>query len=98
MMLRANDRLAIKSLAQNVAILQLAWTQIGKWSQGYAGEGVLHDDSITKQVEGFLETGRLVMEAIQHDVQAYDDDRLGVSKHYNFIWNEKSLRGHQNRV
>lgn len=38
------------------------------------------------------------MEAIQHDVQAYDDDRLGVSKHYKFIWNEKSLRGHQNRV
>lgn len=83
-MLRANDRLALKSLAQNVAILQLAWTQIGKWSQGYAGEESLHDDSITKQVEGFLETGSLVMEAIQHDVQAYDDYRLGVFKTLHF--------------
>lgn len=93
-----NAKLAIKSLAQNLDILQLAWTQIGEWFQRYAEEESLHDDSLMKRVEGFLETGTLVMEALQHDVQAYDVDHLSFAQRSRLIWNESSLQGHQSRI
>ncbi|CAD6589931.1 MAG: hypothetical protein ASARMPRED_004323 [Alectoria sarmentosa] len=93
-----NAKLAIKSLAQNLDILQLSWTQIGEWFQRYAEEESLHDDSLMKRVEGFLETGTLVMEALQHDVQAYDVDHLSFAQRSRLIWNESSLQGHQSRI
>ena len=90
-----NAKLAIKSLAQNLDILQLAWTQIGDWIQAEDG---LHDDSLTKRVEGFLETGTLVIEALQQDVQAYNFGDICFSQRTRFVWNENSLHAHQSRL
>lgn len=70
---------------------------IGEWFQGYAEES-LRDDGLKKRVEGFLETGKLVMEALQHDLQAYDIDHLGFSQCSKLVWNETSLQGHQSRI
>lgn len=92
-----NAKLAFKSLAQNLDILQLAWTQIGDWMQLAENEN-LRDDSLTKRVVGFWETGTMVMEALQHDLQAYDTDQLSISQRTKLIWNENSFQGHQNRI
>ena len=90
-----NAKLAIKSLAQNLDILQLSWTRIGQWFQERFEEESLHDDSLTKRVEEFLETGSLVMEALQRDLEAYNVDHLSHSNRSKFIWNEATLQGHQ---
>lgn len=58
----------------------------------------LRDDSLTKRVVGFWETGTMVMEALQHDLQAYDTDQLSISQLTKLIWNENSFQGHQNRI
>ena len=92
-----NAKLTVKSLTQNLDILQLAWTQIGEWYQEQF-EKSLHDDSLTRRVEGFLETGNLVMEALQHDLQAYNVDHLSFSKRSKLIWNETTLQGHKSRI
>ena len=93
-----NAQLAIKSLAQNLDILQLAWNQIGEWLQERRGERTSHADSLRKRVEGFLETGNLVMAALQHDLQGYDVDHLNFLQRSKSIWNESVLQGHQSRI
>lgn len=92
-----NAKLTIKSLAQNLNILQLAWTQIGDWMKLAENENV-NDDSLTTRVQGFWETGILVMEALQHDLQAYDTDQLNILQRTKMIWNETSFQSHQNRI
>ena len=49
-------------------------------------------------MEGFLETGNLVIEALQHDFQAYNVDHLSFSKRSKLIWNETNLQGHKSRI
>ena len=93
-----NAKLAVKSLIQNLDILQLSWTQIGVWFRERFENDSLHDVSLTRQVEGFLETGSLVMEALQHDLQAYNVDHLNFSTRSKLIWNETTLQNHQSRI
>ena len=92
-----NAKLTLKSLAQNLHVLQLAWNQIGEWLDGHTEEN-LRDDNLTKRVQGFWETGTMVMEALQHDLEAYDVDHLNFSQRLKSIWNENSLQGHQSRI
>ena len=92
-----NAKLAIKSLSQNLDILELAWTQIGEWYQEQSEDG-LHDKSLTKRVQGFLETGMLVIEALQHDLESYNIDDIGFAQRTRFIWNETSLQAHGSRI
>ena len=93
-----NATLDIKSLAQNLDMLQLSWTEIGEWFQHRFEEEGLHDDSLRKRVEGFLENGTLVMEALQHDLHGYNVDHLSFIQRSKSIWNEVSLQGHQSRI
>lgn len=93
-----NAGLTIRSLTQNLDILQLIWTQIGEWFQERGVEESLYDDSLTKRVEMFLETGNSVMGVLQHDLEAYNVNHLSFSKRSKFIWNETTLQGHQSRI
>lgn len=91
-------KLAVKSLAQNLDILQLSWTQIGEWLQNQFEKDNSYNVSFRNRVEGFLEIGTLVMEALQHDLQAYDIDHLSFIQRSQLIWNESSLQAHQSRI
>lgn len=93
-----NARLAIKSLAQNLDILQLTWTQIGHWFEAYAKDGTMGDNESVKRVQGFLETGTLVMEALEEDMRPYDAENLNFTQRSKLIWNENTLQGHQIRI
>ena len=93
-----NAKLTIKSLIQNLDILQLSWTQIGVWFRERFENDSLHDVDLAKRVAGFLETGSLIMEALQHDLQAYNVNHLNFSTRSKLIWNETTLQNHQGRI
>ena len=93
-----NAKLTVKSLTQNLDILQLSWTQIGAWFRDRFENDILHDVDLTRRVEGFLETGSLVMEALQHDLQVYNVNNLNFPTRSKLIWNETTLQNHQSRI
>lgn len=93
-----NAKLTVKSLTQNLDILQLTWNQIGQWFETYGEDGSLQDNDLIRRVAFFLETGTLVMEAFEQDLLAYDVDNLSFMKRSKLIWNENTLQGHQIRL
>ena len=93
-----NAKLTLKSLAHNLEILQLTWNQIGQWFEARAEDVSLYDDDLIKQVNGFLETGTLVMDALERDLLAYDIKDLNFGQRSKFIWNEMTLQAHQVRI
>ena len=93
-----NAELTIKSLAQNLEILQLTWIQIGHWFEACTEDRNLCDHDLTKRVTGFLETGTLVMEALGKDLVAYDIENLNFAQRSKLIWNENIMQGHQIRI
>ena len=93
-----NVKLATKSLAQNLDILQLTWSQIGQWFEAHVDDGSLRDNDLVKRVRSFLETGTLVMEALEQDLLEYDVENLNFAQRSKLIWNENTLQGHQIRI
>ena len=93
-----NAKLTVKALAQNLDVLQLTWTQIGRWFEAYAEDEVLCDDDLIRRVKGFLETGTLVMEALKQDLLVYNAETLNFKQRSKLIWNESTLEGHQIRI
>ena len=93
-----NAELTIKSLAQNLGILQLTWTQIGHWLEACAEDESLYDHDLVKRVTGFLETGALVMEALEKDLLTYDIGNLNFAQRSRLIWTENTMQGHQIRI
>ena len=93
-----NAKLTLKSLAHNLEILRLTWKQIGQWFEAHAEDESLLDDDLIKQVNGFLETGTLVMDALERDLLAYDIKDLNFGQRSKLVWNEMTLQGHQVRI
>ena len=93
-----NAKLTVKALAQNLDVLQLTWTQIGRWFEAYAEDEVLCDDDLVRRVKGFLETGTLVMKALEQDLLAYNVETLTFKQRSKLIWNESTLECHQIRI
>lgn len=93
-----NSKLTVNSLAQNLDILQLTWTQIGQWFEIFAEDGTLCDDDLVMRVRNFLDTGAVVMEAFERDLLPYDVGSLNFVRRSKLIWNESILQGHQTRI
>ena len=93
-----NAKLTVKSLIQNLDILQLTWTQIGQWFEAYAGSESLCDDDLIRRVKDFLDTGTLVLEALGQDLLAYDVEKLSFTQRSKLIWNESILERHLSRI
>ena len=93
-----NAQLTLKSLAQNLELLQLTWTQIGQWFEACAEEGNFYDNNLIKRVTGFLETGTVVMDALEKDLLAYDIENINFAQRSKLIWNENTMQGHQVRI
>ena len=93
-----NAKLTVKALIQNLDILQLTWTQIGQWFEGYAESESLCDNDLMRRVREFLDTGTLVMEALGQDLLAYDIENLNFTQRSKLIWNESILERHLSRI
>ena len=93
-----NAKLTVKTLIQNLDILQLTWTQIGQWFEAYAESENLCDDDLIRRVRDFLNTGTLVMEALEQDLPAYNIENLNFAQRSKLIWNESLLQRHLSRI
>ena len=62
-------KLTISTMVQNLDIMQIAWDRIGTWSKDFIPTD---DDALIKRLERFLETGSLVLDALEEDLRSYD--------------------------
>ena len=93
-----NARLTILAMIQNLDSLQLAWNRISVWSKGYVPDKDAAEVGLIERLERFLETGALVMEALDEDLSTYDPDNLSLTDRSRLIWNGQALQDHQNRL
>ena len=91
-------RLTILSMVQNLDSLQLAWNRISVWSKSYVPDQNAAENGLIERLERFLETGALVMEALDEDLSTYDPDNLSLTNRSRLIWNGQELQDHQNRL
>ena len=87
-------KLTISTMIQNLDIMQVAWERIGVWSKA----SMPTDDGFTQRLEGFLETGCLVLDALKEDLRSYNVSRMTFRQRSRLVWNENILQGHQNRI
>ncbi len=91
-------RLTISSMVQNLDSLQLAWNRISLWSKSYMPDQDAVENGLIERLERFLETGALVMEALEGDLSTYNLDHLSFTQRSKLIWNDQVLQDHQNRL
>ena len=88
-------KLTILTMVQNLEIMQLSWDRIGVWSVDYVPKSS-HD--ISQRLERFLETGSLVLGALEEDLRSYDVSDMSFRERSRLLWNESIMQGHQNRI
>ena len=91
-------RISIVSMVQNLETIQLAWRRIGQWSEDYFPCGDPENDDFMLRLEGFLDAGKLVMDALEEELLAYDTDQMNFVQRSKMIWNEGVLQSHQSRI
>ncbi|KAK4690365.1 hypothetical protein P7C71_g6406, partial [Lecanoromycetidae sp. Uapishka_2] len=101
-------RLTIISLVQGLDTIQLAWSRIEKWSQRYAeglsfknSDDTIEDADFFQRLEISLDCGAMIMEALEQDLLTYKShglQTLGFRKRTKALWNETTLRIHQDRI
>ena len=93
-----NAKLAILSMVQGLDTMQLAWSRIGKWAENQTPDGLLEEDDFIGRLRRSLETGSLVMDALREELLIYRPSRMGLTQRTKVVWNEGTLRSHQERV
>lgn len=88
-------KLTISTMVQNLDIMQLAWDRIGIWSKECMPTD---NDILAHRLERFLETGSLVLDALEEDLRSYDVSKVTFTQRSRLVWNENTLQGHQNRI
>ena len=91
-------RLTILSMIQNIDSVQLAWNRISVWLKSYVPDQNAAENGLIERLERFLETGALVIEALDEDLSTYDPDNLSLTDRSRLIWNGQALQDHQNRL
>ena len=93
-----NAKLAILSMVQALDTMQLAWSRIGKWAQNQAPDALLEEDDFIERLRLSLETGSLVMDALNEELLIYNPLKVGLTQRTKVIWNEGTLRTHRERI
>ena len=93
-----NAKLAILSMVQGLETMQLAWSRIGKWAQNQTPDGLLEEDDFIGRLQRSLETGSLILDALKEELLIYKPSKMGLTQRTKVIWNEGTLRSHQERI
>ena len=88
-------KLTLSTMVQSLAIMQFAWDRIAVWSNDHV---FTDDDSLMGRLERFLQTGFLVLDALEEDLRSYDASKLTFRQRSRLVWNEGTLQAHQTRV
>lgn len=91
-------QLTIVSMVQGLDTIQLAWSQIGEWSQRYVPETAGDGDVFLQRLQKSLENGTIIMDALEGDLKPYQTNNLSFMQRSKAIWNENTLRAHQDRI
>ena len=99
-------RLTLMSMTEEIETIKLAWQKIREWSEASsknledATAQSVHDHSIMERLNRSLDCCALVMTALENDLSVYmtkariNNFRL----RSKFVWNEKALQDHQQRI
>ena len=93
-----NAKLAILSMVQALDTMQLAWSRIGNWAQNQAPDALLEEEDFIERLRLSLETGSLVMDALNEELLIYNPLKMGLTQRTKVIWNEGTLRTHRERI
>lgn len=93
-----NAEISITSMAQNVDVIQLAWSEMGDWCERYEPRNASDDKIFLERLRRSLDNGTLVMTALEQDLRPYQTNNLSLKHRSRFIWNENTLRDHQDRI
>lgn len=88
-------RLTISTMVQNLDIMQLSWDRISAWSRDFMPTD---NDAFARRLERFLETGSLVLDALEEDLRSYNVSNMTFTQRSRLVWNENLLQGHQSRI
>ena len=88
-------KLTVSTMVQNLDIMQLAWDRIRAWSKDFM---LPDNDAFTQRLERFLETGSLVLDALDEDLRSYDVSSMNFTRLSRLVWNETLLQGHQSGI
>jgi len=91
-------KLTILSTLQNLDTMQLAWKRIGQWSRNLSPDEDPESQDFIERLARCLETGRLVMDALEEELQVYDSEQLSFAQRSKLVWNEGIFLAHQIRV
>ena len=93
-----NAELTVRSITQSLEILQFSWDRISTWSQTYIPYDDRDEDGFVRRMAHFLETGNIVMNALEEELLPYRGKELTFGQRLRLVWNEKILQLHQSRV
>lgn len=85
-------------MVQGLDTIQLAWSQFGDWSQKYILETAGDGEVLLQRLQRSLENGIIIMDALEGDLKPYQSNNLSFMQRSKAIWNENTLRGHQDRI
>lgn len=72
-----NAELTLMTMKQNLDAMQLAWNRIGAWSEDHVPDKHAEDNYVVARIQQFLETGAIVINAIEEALLSCDPKRLG---------------------
>lgn len=93
-----HSKLTVMSIQQYLDTMQYAWEQIGLWAKSYILDASADDDAFVLRMARILETGTLVMDALEEDLAQFSDESMAFGQRVKLIWNENTFLGHQSRI
>ncbi|KAL8889677.1 MAG: hypothetical protein Q9215_003087 [Flavoplaca cf. flavocitrina] len=98
-------KLTVGSMSLGLETIQWTWTRIGIILEGWANEHEVRQDEtddIIAQINRSLSGGTLVISALEQDLKPYDTTSehalFGLRTRVKVLWNEQTLRDHQERL
>lgn len=92
------SKYTLMSITQYLSTMQYAWERIGAWTESYAPDKNADDEEFIVRMARILETGTLVMDALDEDLVPSSEAGVGFMQRAKFIWNENTFLDHQNRI
>lgn len=91
--------LAILSLTDECKTIQLAWSQLERWTTANSAE-IGNHEQIIDRIHQSLDTGDIIMSALDADVAFAKEGpkTLGLLRRAKVVWSESAIQAHQHRI
>ncbi|OCK80594.1 hypothetical protein K432DRAFT_392912 [Lepidopterella palustris CBS 459.81] len=89
---------SILTTIEECRTIQLAWTRIEQWASHFPHDVEDHEQ-VFERLQRSIHTGQLVMSALENDLAPLRTAKAtGFRRRSKFIWNDKLLQNHQDRI